>query len=663
MTGYRRSPTPMMALALFLALVVTLGPLQAQGATGRGSPGAGMGAPPGVVWRFATGGQPLLGAPVAGRDGTLYAAAANGVLYAVAPNGAVRWTLPSGAVSAGAATTRPAIGADGASYWNLQGGVVALDATGHVRWVFLAGPTSAPVLSQGRVLVVAGAYLYAIAATGSGAGRRLWRAAIGDGGAPQAPAPAVGPDGTAYVAASDGYLYAIAPTGLRRWAFRAGVPLLFSPAVGLDGAVYLSSFANGRGALDALAPDGRLRWRLTIPVGGDVVRGPDGTLYVAARLLLAVSPHGRVLWRRVVDAVAPVTVDGSLVVAPSLSPPALLAFGTDGTPRWRLPLASAAVGAPARGPAGRLYSGDYTGTLTAFAPGVRGSGRLIQSAARSSPSVDLGASNPPYTARHGAVSWRVTLAGSVERGINGAHWRTVLSPGVSLPDARTGRYHNARYAGVTFLVTDPHDARALYVGTVGALGDYLSGGRGGADGGLYYSADGATGWRRLTAGLPFTIEPRLRAQAYGLDSLVFDPTRRGVLYAQTPTSFGSPGHDAGLYKSVDGGKSWREATRGLQATIQTNALLGSYRAYPPGSLLADPARAGRPTVLFLTTPSGLYRSADAAGQWTRVAVVRYTDPASVAVRLGPGGVVRVYTDRGLYRSGDYGARWTVGSRK
>jgi len=174
MTGYRRSPTPMMALALFLALVVTLGPLQAQGATGRGSPGAGMGAPPGVVWRFATGGQPLLGAPVAGRDGTLYAAAANGVLYAVAPNGAVRWTLPSGAVSAGAATTRPAIGADGASYWNLQGGVVALDATGHVRWVFLAGPTSAPVLSQGRVLVVAGAYLYAIAATGSGAGPSGW---------------------------------------------------------------------------------------------------------------------------------------------------------------------------------------------------------------------------------------------------------------------------------------------------------------------------------------------------------------------------------------------------------------------------------------------------------------------------------------------------------
>ncbi len=651
-----------MALTLFLALVITLGPLQVRGATGKEAPGAGMGAAPGVVWRFATGGRPLLGAPVAGRDGTLYAAAAGGVLYAVAPNGSVRWTLPSGAVSTGAAATRPAVGADGASYWNLQGGVVAVDAMGHVRWVFLAGPTSAPVLSQGRVLVVAGAYLYAIAASGATAGRRLWRAAIGadSGGAAggSAPAaPAVGPDGTAYVAASDGYLYAIAPTGLRRWAFRTGAPLLFSPAVGLDGAVYLSSFANGRGALDALAPDGRPRWRLTIPVGGDVVRGPDGTLYVAARLLVAVSPRGRVLWRRVVDAVAPVTVAGLFVVAPSLSPPALLAFGTDGTPRWRLPLASAAIGAPARGPSGRLYSGDYTGMLTALAPGARG-GRLIQGAARPSPAVDLGASNPPYIARRGAVSWRVTLAGSIERGAGGARWRTVLSPGVSLPDARTGRYRNARYADVTFLSIDPHNARALYVGTVGALGDYLSGGRGGADGGLYYSADGATGWRRLTSGLPFTIEPRLRAPAYGLDSLVFDPARLGVLYAQTPTSFGSPGHDAGLYESVDGGTSWREATRGLQAVIQANALLGAYRAYPPGPLLADPVPPGHPTVLFLVTPSGLYRSADAAERWTRVVAVRYTDPTSVAVRLGPGGVVRVYTDRGFYRSGDYGVRWT-----
>jgi len=646
----------LVTLALLLAIIAVAAPHDAVG--------VGTQAAPGVLWRFTTGGRPLLGTAAAGPDGTLYAAAGDGVLYAVAPNGRARWSLPSGVTSASVATgspaTRPAVAADGTSYWSLQGAVVAVDPIGHTRWVFLGGVGSAPVLSRGRVLVVAGPYLYAIAASGPTAGRRLWRAAIGAGASVGGPAPAMGSDGTAYVAASDGYLYAIAPNGLRRWAFHVGAPLLFSPAVGLDGMVYLSVFAAGRGTLYALTPDGRPRWRLTIPVGGDVVRGPDGTLYVAAHLLLAVSPRGRVLWRRTVDAAAPVTVAGPLVIVPALSPPALLAFDAAGAPRWRLPLPVAAVGAVAAGPANRLYSGDYLGTLTALVPGAHGAGRLIQGAARATPAVDLAASNPPFVARRGALSWRVTLAAAIERGINGARWRTVFSPGLSPPDARTGRYRNARYAGVTFLATDPHTPAALYVGTTGAVGDYLSGGRGGADGGLYYSLNGTTGWRRLTTGLPFTLEPRLHVPAYGLDSLVFDPARRGVLYVQTPPSYGSPGHDAGLYKSIDGGAHWREATRGLRPDIQSNALLGAYRAYPPGPLLVDSART---TVLFLITPSGLYRSTDAAGRWEHVGAVRYDDPASLVVRPGPGAVVRVYTDRGLYRSGDFGGHWVVESRK
>ena len=637
--------------ALLLALVGAVGPRPAAGAV------IGRVAAPGVVWRFATGDRPLLAAPVAGRDGTLYAAAGDGVLYAVAPDGRVRWSLHTGVVATGAgsgAAATPAVAADGTSYWGLQGAVIAVDRVGRVRWVFLAGSRGAPVLAGGRALVVGGRYLYAVAISGPGAGRRLWRAAIGAGGAAEGPAPAVGPDGTAYVAAPDGYLYAIAPNGLRRWAYRAGAPLLFRPAVGLDGDIYLSLFAGGRGALVALTPGGRPRWRLAVPVGGDVVRGPNGTLYVAAHLLLAISPGGRALWRRTVDAVAPVTVAGPLVVAPSLSPPALLAFGTDGAPRWRLSLPGVAIGSPARGLAGWLYSGDYAGTLTALAPGATGGGRLIRGAARAAPAVDLGARNPPYVARGATVSWRVTLARTVERSADGVHWRGVLSPGLSSPDARTGRYRNARYADVTFLVADPHNPRALYVGTTGALGDYLAGGRGGADGGLYYSADGATGWRRLASGLPFTVEPRLRAPAYGVDSLAFDPSRRSVLYAQTPASYGSPGHDAGLYKSVDGGARWREATHGLPFVIQGNALLGAYRAFPPSPLFVDPAR---PSVLFLIAPGGLYRSSDAAGSWARLAAVRYDDPASVALRLGAGGVVNVYTDRGRYRSDDFGARW------
>lgn len=657
---------PLARVAALAALLLIAAPSLTAGAPARGRSLHGDGqAAPGVVWRFITGGHQIITAPVAGPDGTLYAASSDGVLYAVASDGHRLWSLRTGLTTGEAPPAQPAVGPDGTSYWNLSGAVVAITRTGHSRWVFLAAGGGSPALSRGRVLFAAGPYLYAIDTTGPNAGRTAWRAAIGSSSAATGgPSPAVGPDGTAYVPSSDSYLYAIAPNGLRRWIFgvprlpRGGEPLLFSPAVGLDGTVYLDAFAGGQGVVYALTPGGRVRWRLTVPAGGNLARGPDGTIYAATHLLVAISPRGRELWRRAVDAAAaPVAGTGRDVLVVTLAPPMILALGPGGVIRWRVPLPAAAVAPPVLGPGGRYIIGDYAGTLTTLAPGAGGPGRVIEGAAPPGLPLDLGAGNPPFMVRGNRTIWRVTLARAVERSTDGGrHWQTVLTPGVSLPDQSSGTYRNARYSDVTFLAVDPHQPTGLYAGTVGALGDYLSGGAGGTDGGLFYSPTGATGWQQLDGGLPFTDEPRLRVPTYGLDSLVFDPSRRGVLYAQTPPAFGSPGRDAGLYKSTDGGRHWHEATRGLRAVPQSNTLIGAYRAFPPGALLVDRAR---PSVLFLVAPTGFYRSADAAGHWQRVDGVRYTDPTSVAVRIGARGAVRVYADRGLYISADDGAHWRL----
>lgn len=649
--SYRLSGAVALAALALLTTTAAASPAMRPAASGTTAPG--------LLWRFSTGERPLVTAPAVSRDGTVYAAAGDGALYAVGPDGRQRWSVATGVTSGTSTPARPAIAVDGTSYWSLQGSLVAVDPRGHVRWVFLASGGGPPVLARGRVLFAAGPYLYAVETTGPRAGRQAWRAAVGGTGGSSptggAPTPAVGPDGTAYVASSDGQLYAIAPDGLRRWTYRVGVPLLFAPAVGLDGTVYVDAFAGGHGTLYAVTAAGRPRWRLAVPAGGDVVRGPNGTVYVATHELLAVSPAGRVAWRRVVDAAAPVAAAGSSVLVATLAPASLLDLDTHGAVRWRLPLAIPVVGPPAFGPAGLLYNGDDAGTLSARVGGARGTGRLTRAAGRAAAAVDLGAGNPPFIVRGGTVTWRVTLTRAIERSADaGRHWRTVFTPGASLQDARAGLYHNARYADVTFVAVDPRDARGVYVGALGALGDYLSGGRGGADGGLYASADGVGGWRRLTSGLPYTYEPRLRAPAFGLDSLVFDPVRRGVLYAQTPLAYGSPGHDAGLYKSTDGGRQWRPATRGLTSEVQGSALLGPYRAYPSGALLVD---RDRPNVLFLVAPTGFYRSVDGAARWARVTLVRYTDPSSVAVRIEGKGAVRVFTDAGAYLSADYGAHW------
>lgn len=666
LSHYRLPARVALLVALLTMIAPFLGSSVAQGAGAQRTPAAGTRAAkasaPGVAWRFTTGGRQIIAAPAVGPDGTVYAASSDGMLYAVSPKGRRLWSLNVGVTTGTVPPARPAIGPDGTSYWNLRGAVVAVTRKGHLRWVFLASGGGSPVYSHGRVLFAAGPYLYAINTSGAQIGQAAWRAAIGTA-SPSAggPTPAVGLAGTAYIPSTDGYLYAIATNGLRRWAFHIPQPAgtqttLFSPAVGLDGTIYLDAFANGHGTLYALSPAGRLRWRLTIPAGSDLARGADGTIYAATHLLVAVSPRGRVAWQRVVNASAPpVAAPGGLALVPTLAPASLLAVGAGGALRWRVSLVSAVVAPPAQGPAGRLYAGDYAGALTALAPGVHGAGHTINGAAPAGPALGLGAGNAPFIVRGGRVTWRVTVARTVERSADGGrHWSTVLTPGVAVPDPRTGTYRNARYADVAFLAVDPHDTGGLYVGTLGALGDYLSGGAGGADGGLYYKPAGSGGWQRLDKGLSYTYEPRLHVPTYGLDSLVFDPARRGVLYAQTPPAYGSPGHDAGLYKSTDGGHSWRAAMRGLPATDQGNALIGAYHAFPPGTLLVDRSRS---SVLFLVAPTGFYRSADAAAHWTRVRGVGYTDPASVTVRIGARGAVRVYADRGIYVSGDYGAHW------
>src|SRR5262245_53654899 len=50
--------------------------------------------------------------------------------------------------------------------------------------------------------------------------------------------PAVAPDGTIYLGAFDGKLWALNPNGWRKWTFQTGLEVKSSPAVGPDGTIY-----------------------------------------------------------------------------------------------------------------------------------------------------------------------------------------------------------------------------------------------------------------------------------------------------------------------------------------------------------------------------------------------------------------------------------------
>ena len=81
----------------------------------------------------------------------------------------------------------------------------------------------------------------------------------------------------------------------------------------------------------------------------------------------------------------------------------------------------------------------------------------------------------------------------------------------------------------------------------------------GGDRGLYKTVDGGKTWKRVLSAGPWT----------GLTDLVIDPRDPDVLYAatwqrhRTVAAYMGGGPESGLHKSVDGGETWTRLTRGL----------------------------------------------------------------------------------------------------
>jgi photosystem II stability/assembly factor-like uncharacterized protein len=156
------------------------------------------------------------------------------------------------------------------------------------------------------------------------------------------------------------------------------------------------------------------------------------------------------------------------------------------------------------------------------------------------------------------------------------------------------------------------------------------------------------------------------------------PHQAEVLFA------GTGGH--GLFRSVNGGGSWRPMSRGLESAYVRGLAVDPHDAERVYAA-ADPAawytsRDGGETwscitdaatfdgaatvvalavlthdalVFLLATPAGLWRSVDVGQTWLRAAV-----PAAVhqLAALGPSGHVFAATHEGLYQSADAGVTWT-----
>ncbi len=203
-------------------------------------------------------------------------------------------------------------------------------------------------------------------ATGHNTGTKKWEFAAGSW---ILSSPAIGLDGTIYVGSQDHKLYALNPKGTKKWEFASGFWIHSSPAIGLDGTIYIGSQDK---KLYALNPDGTKKWEFE--TGGEIhsspAIGPDGTLYVGSydNKLYALNPDGTKKWEfatgnRILSSPA-IGSDGTIYVGSFDSK--LYALNPDGTKKWEFETGNLILSSPAIGSDGTIYVGSWDSKLYAL---------------------------------------------------------------------------------------------------------------------------------------------------------------------------------------------------------------------------------------------------------------------------------------------------------
>ena len=174
--------------------------------------------------------------------------------------------------------------------------------------------------------------------------------------------------------------------------------------------------------------------------------------------------------------------------------------------------------------------------------------------------------------------------------------------------ARAQQVDTTLWTRLRYRFVGPEGNRTVAV--VGEPGNRLVAYVGAASGGIWKTEDGGVHWRAV-----FDSEP---AQAIG--ALALAPSAHNVLWAGTGETFFIRSTTAlgnGVYKSTDGGRSWRHM--GLEATGRI-ARIVIHPSDPDVVLVCALGRAYGPS-----QDRGVYRTADGGRTWTRVLFV---DPST-----------------------------------
>jgi photosystem II stability/assembly factor-like uncharacterized protein len=233
-------------------------------------------------------------------------------------------------------------------------------------------------------------------------------------------------------------------------------------------------------------------------------------------------------------------------------------------------------------------------------------------------------------------------------GVDGGVWRST-DYGVKWVNLTDGTLPGSSNS-IGAIAVAPSNPKVIYVGTGESdiRGDMITGD------GVFRSDDAGKTWR--AAGL---------ADTHTISAIVVDPKNPDVVYASSMGHVFKPNAERGVFKSVDGGKTWSKI---LYVDANTGAIDLVMDPKNPDVLYAAMWQAyRRPWTLQDGGPgSGLYKSTDGGAHWTEIS--RNTGfPQGVLGRIGvsvaasdPAVVYAIVQAKGggVFRSNDAGATWT-----